>query len=250
MKNAGLIRLVLAAAGLGLIFSDPAGAVTITADGVVLITQADALAGGVTPGDTAGFPVTLSVAGSYRLASNIVPGAGQEGLSVTGPEVTIDFNGFRINGGGQARSAIVANARGLTLKNGSIRGFVFQGIVNDQAETTIENMRISASSTTAVEDRGGFLRITNSHILNSGVGIVCQQHCYVAGNTVSGHAGIAIVLQKGGSVLGNVITGNGGKAISGSSGFITGIGDNTISNNGATSTFVTPMGPNACNPAC
>ena len=33
-------------------------------DGVIEINQARALAGGVTPGDTAGFPVTISVSGS------------------------------------------------------------------------------------------------------------------------------------------------------------------------------------------
>ena len=36
-------------------------------DGVIEINQHRALAGGVTAGDTAGFPVTLSQRGSYRL---------------------------------------------------------------------------------------------------------------------------------------------------------------------------------------
>src|SRR5262245_6979065 len=37
------------------------------AEGEILITQAKANAGGITPADTAGFPVTLSAPGSYRL---------------------------------------------------------------------------------------------------------------------------------------------------------------------------------------
>ena len=36
-------------------------------EGVIDINQARALAGGVTPGDTPGFPVTVSQSGSYRL---------------------------------------------------------------------------------------------------------------------------------------------------------------------------------------
>jgi hypothetical protein len=41
------------------------------ADGVVLIDQNRALAGGVTPGDAPGFPVTISQHGSYRLSGNL-----------------------------------------------------------------------------------------------------------------------------------------------------------------------------------
>ena len=45
-------------------------------DGVILIDQNKALAGNVTPGDAPGFPVTITLPGSYRLSSNlIVPNA-------------------------------------------------------------------------------------------------------------------------------------------------------------------------------
>jgi hypothetical protein len=39
--------------------------------GPIDITQAKALNGSVAPGDTAGFPVTISVPGSYRLMGNL-----------------------------------------------------------------------------------------------------------------------------------------------------------------------------------
>lgn len=42
-------------------------------DGVILINQSRALAGGVTSGDTPGFPVTISQAGSYPLTGNLQP---------------------------------------------------------------------------------------------------------------------------------------------------------------------------------
>ena len=41
------------------------------ADGITLINQAAALAGSVTSGDSAGFPVTLSEGGSFRLVGNL-----------------------------------------------------------------------------------------------------------------------------------------------------------------------------------
>src|SRR6266446_3470936 len=68
-------------------------------DGVVLIDQNRALAGGVTPGDTPGFPVTISLAGSYRLSGNLtVPNANTTAILITADNVTIDLNGFSIIG--------------------------------------------------------------------------------------------------------------------------------------------------------
>jgi hypothetical protein len=77
----------------------PAAAV----DGVIEINQAAALAGGITPGDTPGFPVTLSQPGSYRLTGNLdttgLPNAQDVTvIRVTASDVSIDLNGFAIVG--------------------------------------------------------------------------------------------------------------------------------------------------------
>src|SRR5882757_4036016 len=68
-------------------------------DGVILIDQTRALAGSVTPGDTPGFPITLSQAGSYRLTGNLtVPNASTAAISIGADNITIDLNGFSIIG--------------------------------------------------------------------------------------------------------------------------------------------------------
>jgi hypothetical protein len=73
--------------------------ITHAVDGVVLIDQARALAGGVTPGDSPGFPVTLSRPGSYRLAGNlVVDAATTTGIEAAVAGVTVDLNGFEIRG--------------------------------------------------------------------------------------------------------------------------------------------------------
>jgi hypothetical protein len=72
-------------------------------DGVKLITQSRAIAGGVTPNDAPGFPVTISRRGSYRLASNLsVESSNVHAIQITSPrgDVTIDLNGFTITGPG------------------------------------------------------------------------------------------------------------------------------------------------------
>lgn len=79
--RSGPRRIASAIFGASALFAAaPASAVTLD-NGVVLITQADALAGNVTPSDTPGFPVTLSVSGSYRFASNLLVSTAVNGLS-------------------------------------------------------------------------------------------------------------------------------------------------------------------------
>ncbi len=90
---------------LGMALATPARAV----DGVIEINQAKAKVGGVTPGDTPLFPVTISQSGSYRLTSNLdVTDASARpsgtlaenttAIQVTADNVTIDLNGFMIKG--------------------------------------------------------------------------------------------------------------------------------------------------------
>jgi hypothetical protein len=71
----------------------------VCADGRIEINEARAAAGGVTPGDAPGFPVTLDAPGSYRLTSNLdLPDAVTTGISIQAPRVTLDLNGFAIRG--------------------------------------------------------------------------------------------------------------------------------------------------------
>jgi hypothetical protein len=86
-------------------------------DGVILIDQAKSLAGGVTPGDEPGFPVTISQPGSYRLAGNLRVPEGVRGVVIGARHVTLDLNGFTLSGPrcGPAR----CNTGGGTGSNGA-----------------------------------------------------------------------------------------------------------------------------------
>jgi hypothetical protein len=64
---------------------------------ITQINQAHALAGSVTPGDPPGFPVTISLPGSYELTSNLeVPAASAHAIEITASHVTVNLNGFLI----------------------------------------------------------------------------------------------------------------------------------------------------------
>src|SRR5262249_58909727 len=80
--------------------------------GQVEINQTTALAGNVTPGDAAGFPVTLSVGGSYKLTGNLsVPDADTTALIITADYVTLDLNGFSLRGKQACTGSPVTNFR-------------------------------------------------------------------------------------------------------------------------------------------
>lgn len=235
---------------IGLFFATPAAA----ADGTILITQAKALAGNVTPGDTAGFPVTISAPGSYTLASNLEVPANKNGIVVTATEVTLDLNGFRIDGGSVAAFGIVGQQRSLTVRNGTVRGFKNDGIRSIGAMMIVENMRVEENGQNGVADtNNGYARIVNSTVFGNGaIGIGCTNSCHVAGNIISSNKQFGVyIFGKGGTVLGNTIYSNlnYGLYVVGSAGF----GNNTIVDNasGPISGTLVALFPNACSPqAC
>jgi len=110
------------------------------------IDQNKALAGNVTPGDTPGFPVTLSAPGSYKLTGNLTVPQGSKGIVITADEVTLDLNGFRISGPSKctrnAATRIVScthdddesigidarAATGSMVRNGTVTGFGGAGV--------------------------------------------------------------------------------------------------------------------------
>ena len=118
-------------------------------DGVVLINQSIALAGGVTPGDSPGFPVTISVSGSYRLSGNlVVPDGNTTAIMVAADNVTIDLNGFSIIGpntcsgfpvnscslAGEGFGIFGAGMLNTTVMNGCITGMTNTGIFLDSGK--------------------------------------------------------------------------------------------------------------------
>lgn len=116
--------------------------------GVITIDQARAEAGGITPGDTPGFPVTISQPGSYRLSGNLnVGGPGITAVHITANHVTLDLDGFSVIGvmscTGSSPNPIVCQTGGsypagiysfgtnwVTVRNGKVRGF-YSGVALD-----------------------------------------------------------------------------------------------------------------------
>jgi hypothetical protein len=232
-------------------------------DGEILIDQTRVNAGGITPGDAAGFPATLSRPGRYKLTGNLAVPADVNGIEVTQHNVTIDLNGFTISSNPHETAVfgIFANfppdLNGLRITNGTITGFESAGIAADHgALAVVENMRL-------VSNGYGLTIGSNSRVLNStissnrfdGVLTSCDG-CLIEQNVITGNDGRGAVVANGSMLLGNVIASNAFQGIVGFGGLPSGFGNNTLFGNGNSaggaqiSGVAVQLHPNVCEPAC
>lgn len=243
---------VALAASLALQFAAPAHAI----DGQILITHARALAGGVTPGDAPGYPVTITTPGSYKLGGNLQAPPSKAGIDVNAVEVTIDLNGFRINGDrtGAPSTGVRGLQRNLLVRNGTIRNFRGSGIFSGHG-LTVTDMNINENVESGVRfDAGsGFGRIVNNTIMQNGaVGIYCGVGCHIEGNIVSANLSMGVYIEKSATIIGNSIMNNGEAGVYIEDAAKVGLGNNTIVDNraGSISGPYVKLHPNACTPAC
>ena len=95
---------------------------------------------GCFPGDTSGFPITITEPGSYRLTSNIVGfSTTTDVIQINSDNVTLDLNGFSIigprtctgdndtlvctNSGMTAHAVSAVSRKNIIVKNGTVKGF-------------------------------------------------------------------------------------------------------------------------------
>ena len=227
-QRMGLVGPVL---GVAVLLVSPAAA----AGGEVLLSQDSAEAGGVTPGDTPGFPITISAPGRYRLSGNLTPPAETDGIHIESDNVTLDFDGFALDGGGRAATGIISDKDSIEIRGGAITGFQLFAVDSHSVGRfwTISNMRIVENGLGV--SAGAYARVTDNNIsANNNYGLSCQ-FCLVEGNVVAMNHDDGIDV-RGGTVLNNMIASNRGYGISAYMlGFaLSGYGNNTlVDNNGS-----------------
>lgn len=205
-------------------------------DGVTEINQVRATAGGVTPGDAPGFPVTLDHPGSYRLTGNLRVGTPTAiAIEVTSAHVTIDLNGFEISCGDEispcgsgSGDGISANQSNVTVVNGTVRDMGNNGITAG-ANAHIERVRAlgnhhygivcgngcaladNIASDNGYDGLGAGLDSTligNTARSNGRGGIETNSNCTVSGNTTNGNTVFGIYCNGGCTIERNTANGN------------------------------------------
>ncbi|MEO8603522.1 MAG: right-handed parallel beta-helix repeat-containing protein [bacterium] len=174
-------------------------------DGVIEINQARALAGGVTSGDTPGYPVTISQPGSYRLTGNLtLPNANLDGIQVAASAVTIDLNHFTIRGpntwdggvtdcsaGGDGRAVFADSAySGVVVSNGAVVGAGFSGVVLLGNNGRIERVIAEQNCFEGLRVGNASLVIDSTSIRNRGYGVTLGPSSRVTGTIANlNHSG-------------------------------------------------------------
>jgi len=232
-------------------------------DGQVAITQARAMAGGVTPGDAAGFPVTLSQPGSYVLSGVlVVPNADTDAIVIASDHVTLDLNGFAILGptdcsGGLdpcAGEGVGIGIRtdtirfNITIRNGTIQGMGNDGIRLNGDSHLVEYVHSRSNGNRGIyitpsQDRGPSIVTHNTVQRNGATGL--QLDTGAASYNVIGNNAFGLYLEVG-TVSYNIITGNAFQGMS--LPFDASYFGNTMSQNGGSNVFQgTNLGQNLCN---
>jgi hypothetical protein len=222
----------------------PAG--VLAADGVLEINQTCAAAGCFS-GDSAGLPVTLQTAGSYRLTSNLlVPDANTDGLVVSAHGVSIDLNGFEIrgpvtcsgsppvctpsSGSGSGIETTTNGIRGVSVRNGVITGMGNYGVfLGDQAKVTA--LRVRNNRTFGISVNSGSAVSDNVVSMNGGSGIYTAAGSIVSGNAVVQNGSYGISAGFSSAIHENVARFNGIDGINALDGS-TVAGNTTASNSG------------------
>jgi hypothetical protein len=130
-------------AGLVLTIS-PAYAV----DGVVEINQTSALAGGITVGDGAGYPISITSPGTYRLTGNLdVTDLASYGILIQAADVTLDLNGFTLGTDSTSTTTgvfISSGSDNVEVGGGTIRDFPGFGLFVTAGVTLVRVIDVRA----------------------------------------------------------------------------------------------------------
>lgn len=201
-------------------------------DGVLEINQVCAANKGCFAGDSAGFPVTITQNGSYRLTGNLtVPSADTDGIALEQGliDVTIDLNGFAIIGPVQCGYFAPASCPaagsgfgvrvldgesnvtgGLTLINGTISGMGSAAVYVSGSRADVRDLRVRGNA-------GGGLAVYGGKIervlveFNGSYGIVASSDVSITDSSVQANAGPGI--SGGGLIARNQVYSNGGDGI-------------------------------------
>ena len=178
-------------------FSGP----SLAADGVIEINWVNARDGGVTSSDTAGVPVTIDSAGSYRLTSDLSPNIGPVGVLIVDPEnftvidvtaddVSIDLGGFSIVGPGISGTGdgVRSSGKNAVVRNGTIALVGQDGVsVGDNAR--VHNLVVEGAGRYGVSGGESNLVLDSSLRDNGSWGLRLDSFSGFGRNVITGNNG-------------------------------------------------------------
>lgn len=185
--------------------------------------HAQTLVGG---GKNVSFPIHITQPGSYELAGNLSVPAGVAGIVIDVPDVTLDLNGYTIQGpnkcslnpGGPGVLCNMADAKlygiyagyygGAVVRNGTVRGFAGHGVYLGP-RSRAEKLTVVENANSGLYVGAGSVASAIVSALNLGAGLGANQSL-VSDVTASNNGGNGVklygaALLRGGSLFNNFL---------------------------------------------
>ena len=159
-----------------------------------------------TPGSaSAMYRITLP--GSYYLTENLYGVAGKAGIVIESSDVTLDLNGFQLQGAGGTTDGVVtlSGLKNVTVKNGVVSGWGEDGVDLISGQTAACTLRgLTCSNNTGRGMRAGANSVVEGCIAdsNGSIGIDVGTACTVTGCSTTRNTGNGIDTGGSSNVIG------------------------------------------------
>ncbi|MBN1672887.1 MAG: right-handed parallel beta-helix repeat-containing protein [Kiritimatiellae bacterium] len=166
-----------------------------------------------------GIPVTISTPGAYYLTTNLTGTAGQNGITISGSDITLDLNGFALIGGSGSLAGVqVSGARNnITVRNGTVREWGAFGVAADWASNS--RFQDLAAYTNGFDTSGFGLylgsdsSITRCLARNNQYGIATGDRCFLAELVACGNTSRGVWLSSGCTLTRSTVGENGSDGV-------------------------------------
>jgi parallel beta-helix repeat protein len=193
-------------------------------------------------------PFTISQPGSYYLTTNIVGVSGSNGISISANNVTLDLNGFALQGvsGSEVGIDIPLAQTNITVRNGSLSGWDpgVESSAASSANMVFERLNVSASATSFGFDITGNCVVRDCNCQDNGSGIYCQGAAVISGCTADNNGDNGILCTGSAIISGCAADNNGDNGIEVYFGAVSGC---NVQNNGEDGIFIESGTVSGCN---
>ena len=161
-------------------------------------------------------PYTIASPGSYYLTTNLTGVSGQHGITISNNDVTLDLNGFALQGvpGSLFGVNVPVSVTNLVLRNGKVRGWDSVGVLAGSARNgEFSELQVSQNGAEGLSCGTASLLNRCSAFTNGGNGISAGDNSRVVDCLAYRNTGIGFSLGKACSIRGCSAELNGGNGI-------------------------------------
>jgi hypothetical protein len=168
-------------------------------------------------------PATLGTSGSYYLTRNLTGAAGQNGITISADNVTVDLEGFALIGVSGSLDGILVSGPhvNIAVRNGTVRNWGGAGVnANSAQNAEFEKLRASNNTGDGLKVGSSAVAADCAAISNGGSGMVAGDGGRITGCVVSTNTGQGFLTGAGSTLESCAANANTGTGISAANGCV------------------------------